>query len=81
MKKIPKAMIVHGNDYFDDIVKLHETDLLNIRSLSIAPIKRSDGNLANKSYYLHSGYDWQIVKDSHGVDVLVPTEKRFGKDC
>jgi hypothetical protein len=37
---------------------------------------RKQGNLYYKSLYLPSGYNWEIVKDSDGVDCLVPTRKK-----
>ena len=36
---------------------------------------RGCGEYENKGFYLHSDYNWEIVKDSNGVLVLLPTKK------
>jgi len=37
---------------------------------------RKQGNLYKKSIFLPTQYTWEIVKDSDGVDCLVPTRKK-----
>jgi len=38
-------------------------------------LPRSSGNYHNRGIFLHESYNWQILKDSVGVLVLVPTKK------
>jgi len=36
---------------------------------------KSGGNYKNKGFYLNSNYNWEIVKDNVGYNVLIPTRK------
>lgn len=37
---------------------------------------RRDGKLANRGFFLHDNYNWQIVEDDQGYMILVPTKKK-----
>lgn len=36
---------------------------------------RSFGSFRNRGFYLSSKFDWEILTDSEGIQVLVPTKK------
>ena len=52
-------------------VVIEEKQLLDGLSM-VSVEKRSDGNLADKSFFLPNFYDWVIVKDSTNNLCLVP---------
>lgn len=45
-------------------------------SVSSLVCVRGNGEFKNKGWYLNSGYNWEIIKDSEGFRVLVPTKRK-----
>lgn len=37
--------------------------------------RRVGGDFADKGFYLNKNFNWEIKKDDHGFDVLIPTHK------
>lgn len=74
MIKYPKAVVVPSSQPRSS-VKISEVSLSN-SDVSLSDIQiRSGGNFHKKSFCLNVEYDWQIVRDSTGCVVLVPTIK------
>jgi hypothetical protein len=79
----PKAVVVKKDT--TDVVNIQEDDLVSVskseRGFKIGPYQyvevRLDGEFKDKGIYLPSyDYDWQLVVDSDGLSVLVPTKKK-----
>jgi len=54
------------HDKYLDLTKMYTPDFLWIRG---------GGEFKDKAFFLDFSYNWQIVKDSYGVLVLIPTKK------
>ena len=59
----------------DGVIIIKEEDLLGDIGLVMVerPILRTGGEFAGKGFYVSKDHDWQLIEDSDGLLVLVPT--------
>lgn len=57
-----------------ELVDIEKDLSLNVRDMKLIRV-RNFYNYRDKGYYLDAFYDWNLVIDNGGVEVLVPTKK------
>lgn len=80
--KYPLGKIKEVKKDNDAVVEFEQNELIHISDgaeikigISTLITRRRGGEFEDKAFYLNETYNWRIVTDTSGYDILVPTKK------
>ena len=73
--------VIKEQNFGKGTVEFNESQLINLHGREIKPEIRSYGSFKGKAFYLHSFFDWIIVRDNNGNLCLVPLRKEGEEFC